>query len=79
MEFVLDCSVACSFLLDDETNNYAEEILKLLQNKKAIVPSIFLFEITGVLKTSVSMKRCNKSQAVSLLECLSATYNYLSI
>lgn len=72
MEFVLDCSVACSFLLGDETDNYADKVLNSLQSKKAIVPALFLFEVTNVLKTSVNQKRCNKSQAISLLECLSA-------
>jgi len=72
MEFVLDCSVACSFLLGDEADNYAEKVLNLLQKKKAIAPSIFLFEVANVFRTSINQKRCSKSQATSLLECLNA-------
>lgn len=41
MRFVLDCSVAISWCMPDETNNEAEVILDLLaRDSETVVPSI---------------------------------------
>lgn len=72
-DFVLDCSVAISWILPDEYSDYAEKILTFLDEKQAIVPSIWYLEIANVLTVSERRGRMTKvqtQQALSLLEFL---------
>lgn len=41
MQFVLDCSVAISWCLVDENNDYANSILAMMVDSEAFVPGIF--------------------------------------
>ena len=50
MKFVLDCSVSMSWCFEDETNDYSEKILNLLQeDNQAKVPPLWRLEIINVL------------------------------
>lgn len=72
-DFVLDCSVAISWILPDEYSDYAEKILTFLDEKQAIVPSIWYLEIANVLTVSERrgrMTQVQTQQALSLLESL---------
>lgn len=40
MQFVLDCSVAISWCLVDEDNNYANSVLTIMPDSEAFVPGI---------------------------------------
>jgi len=47
--FVLDCSVALAWCLEDESNEYADNLLDLLIDQQAIVPSLWHLEVMNVL------------------------------
>lgn len=72
MRFVLDCSVAISWCLTDETNAEAELLLTLLaqENCQAIVPSIFWIEIVNVLVVSERRGRITQTDTAEALEML---------
>jgi hypothetical protein len=48
MQFVLDCSVAISWCLVDENNDYANGILAMMPDCEAFVPGIWSLEIATV-------------------------------
>lgn len=47
--FVLDCSVALAWSLHDEESEYADQVLELLVEQKAIVPPLWNLEVMNVL------------------------------
>ena len=49
MQFVLDCSVAISWCLVDENNDYANYILSIMVDAEAFVPGIWLLEVANTL------------------------------
>jgi len=49
MQFVLDCSVAISWCLVDENNDYANSILSMMVDAEAFVPGIWLLEVANTL------------------------------
>jgi predicted nucleic acid-binding protein len=66
-DFVLDCSVAMSWILPDEYSDYAERILLLLDEQQAVVPSIWYLEITNVLLVSERRGRMTQAQTAQAL------------
>jgi predicted nucleic acid-binding protein len=69
--FVLDCSVAISWCLPDETNDDAEAILHLLaENAEAVVPSIWWLEIVNVLIVAERRQRITETQTAEELAML---------
>lgn len=73
MRFVLDCSVAISWCMPDETNNEAEVILNLLsRDSEAVVPSIWWLEIINVLLVAERRKRITRDIAAEALTKLRA-------
>ncbi|MEM9273676.1 MAG: type II toxin-antitoxin system VapC family toxin [Cyanobacteria bacterium P01_F01_bin.143] len=72
-DFVLDCSVSISWIFSDEHSDYAESVLRLLEDQQAIVPSIWLLEIANVLLVGERRGRITQeqtSQALLLLDAL---------
>lgn len=69
MQFVLDCSVAISWCLPDETNPDAETILTLLAENSltAVVPSIWWLEIVNVLVVAERRGRIGETQTAEAL------------
>ena len=49
IEFVLDCSVAISWCLVDEDNDYANAVLDLMPNAEAFVREIWSLEMAIAL------------------------------
>ena len=49
MDFVLDASVACSWLLNDEFSEYSESVISSLPSKSAVSPALWSLEITNTL------------------------------
>ena len=47
--FVLDCSVAISWILKDEADEEADSLLDLLEEEDAVVPSLWRLELGNVL------------------------------
>ena len=72
-DFVLDCSVSISWIFPDEDSDYAESVLKLLEDRQAIVPSIWFLEMANVLLVGERRERITQAQtswAISLVNAL---------
>ncbi|MBE9210956.1 type II toxin-antitoxin system VapC family toxin [Nostoc sp. LEGE 06077] len=73
MQFVLDCSVAISWCLVDENNDYANGILTMMLDAEAFVPGIWSLEIANVLLVAERRHRMTteqSSEAIALLQSL---------
>ncbi|NJM23232.1 MAG: type II toxin-antitoxin system VapC family toxin [Richelia sp. SM1_7_0] len=73
MQFVLDCSVAISWCLVDENNDYADGILAMMPDSEAFVPLIWSLEIANVLLVAERRNRITteqSSEAIALLQSL---------
>jgi predicted nucleic acid-binding protein len=73
MQFVLDCSVAISWCLVDENNDYANSILTMMVDSEAFVPGIWSLEIANTLVVAERRNRMTKEQsqeAINLLQSL---------
>lgn len=73
MQFVLDCSVAISWCLVDENNDYANCILAMMVDSEAFVPGIWSLEIANTLIVAERRNRMTKEQseeAINLLQSL---------
>lgn len=72
--FVLDASTALVWFLPDETSSVADQTLRLLGKRAAIVPDLFWHEMRNVLLTSYRRKRISLpevSHSMGRLEQLS--------
>jgi hypothetical protein len=49
MQFVLDCSVAISWCLLDENDDYANALLEMMPDYEAFVPLIWSLEVANTL------------------------------
>jgi predicted nucleic acid-binding protein len=81
IEFVLDCSVAISWCLVDEDNDYANAVLDLMPNAEAFVPEIWSLEIANTLLVAERRNRLTVVQsqaAISLLKSLLITIDSLT-
>lgn len=73
MQFVLDCSVAISWCLVDEDNDYADGILTTMPDAEAFLPGIWSLEIANVLLVAERRNRLTQEQseeAIALLQSL---------
>lgn len=74
--FVLDCSVAISWCLPDETDTYADAVLSLLTQPEniveAIVPSIWSLELANTLLISERRGRVSSEQRQEILDLMEA-------
>lgn len=68
MAFVLDCSVALSWLLPDEINPAADGLLDSLVEEPAVVPEIWPLEMANVLLTACRRGRMKDEDLWQLLE-----------
>jgi predicted nucleic acid-binding protein len=63
MIFVLDCSVAISWCLQDEDNTYANAILNIVSGtNQVIVPAFFWLEISNVMWVAERRNRNTREQ-----------------
>ena len=77
MRFVLDCSVAISWCLPDESNAYADAVLILLSaDTEAVVPSIWWLEIVNVLLVAERRRRTTEVQTAEALAVLALAREY---
>lgn len=70
-DFVIDCSVTMAWCFEDESNDYADNILEKLKNGKAVVPSIWSLEVANVLLLSKKHKRISEIESSSFIDLLS--------
>lgn len=79
IKFVLDCSIAISWCLVDEDDDYANKVLDLMSISQAFVPEIWSLEIANTLLVAERRKRMTIEQskeAISLLQSLSIVIDY---
>jgi predicted nucleic acid-binding protein len=71
IQFVLDCSIAISWCLVDESDDYAEAVLAIMPDAEAFVPGIWVLEIANTLLVAERRNRMNQEQterAIRFLE-----------
>lgn len=69
--FVLDCSVTMAWCFKDESSSYAEAVLVSLERTKALVPSLWAFEVANVLLTTERKKRLQEADIFHFTQLLS--------
>jgi len=69
-KFVLDCSVAAAWCFEDEASELTDALLEKVRDFGAVVPSLWLLEITNVLLTAERRKRIAVNEATIRLELL---------
>jgi predicted nucleic acid-binding protein len=62
--FVLDNSIVMAWVFADENDPYALEVLAAMQDHTAIVPPLWMWEITNVLL--VAMRRGRTTETIAL-------------
>ena len=70
IEFVLDCSVAISWCLVDEDNDYANAVLDIMPNAEAFVPEIWSLEIVNTLPVAERRNRMTVEQTQASINWL---------
>lgn len=70
MAFVLDNSISASWILEDEFDLYSSQVLDKLLSEPAIVPSIWVLEITNTMVAGFRRKRISPANQVSTVELL---------
>ena len=81
IEFVLDCSVAISWCLVDEDNDYANAVLDIMPNAEAFVPEIWSLEIVNTLPVAERRNRMTVEQtqaSINWLQSLLITIDSLT-
>lgn len=76
--FILDSSISMSWCFEDEADEYSEQVLRSLNEYKAIVPSLWILEVTNVLLTAEKHNRLNTADSVRFLQILDSLPVYIS-
>jgi predicted nucleic acid-binding protein len=70
MNFVLDCSIAMAWGIEDEATEFTDSLLEELAGGSAKVPSIWFLEVVNVLAISERRGRSNQAQISQFLGLL---------
>ena len=65
--FILDCSVAATWIFDEEASPNTDKLLERASETGAIVPALWHWEVANVLAIGVRRKRIELSSAVERL------------
>ena len=76
--FVLDCSITMTWCFEDEFDEYSKNILQSLKRSKALVPSLWNFEVVNVLLTAEKRKILNIADSTRFMELLNSLPIYIS-
>lgn len=68
--FVLDASMALAWCFDDESGTQAETVLDLFTQSQAIVPTLWLLEISNALVNAERRGRLTAAESARFLELL---------
>jgi predicted nucleic acid-binding protein len=68
---VLDASVAVAWVFEDETTPYTEAVLEFLSRGQAVVPSIWLLEVSNALVVAERRNRLKEADTTRFLLALS--------
>lgn len=71
MRIIVDCSVAVSWFLKDESHPNSEDILKKALTEGMLVPSLFYFELANVIKNAFLKKRISSEGVQDIPRLLS--------
>lgn len=63
MRFVLDNSVVCGWLLEDQATAYTDAVAARLENARAVAPALLRLEYTNVLRTACKRGRLTAYKA----------------
>ncbi|MGB0360291.1 MAG: type II toxin-antitoxin system VapC family toxin [Endozoicomonas sp.] len=69
-KFILDCSIAAAWCFEDEASDTTDNLLERVRDHGAVVPSLWLLEITNVLLQAERRGRITASDATTRLELL---------
>lgn len=72
MPFVLDCSVAMSWIFADETTETTLKLLESLEHDFAVVPQLWHLEVANVLLMATRRKRIRENDWPQLIGALDA-------
>lgn len=72
MPFVLDNSVVCGWLLENQATAYTNAVAEHLQNDRALVPALLHLEYSNVLRTACKRGRLIAQQAQQAIQQLKA-------
>src|SRR3954462_11008984 len=67
-DLVLDRSVVMVWVFEDEDDPYALEVLQALRSFNAVVPPLWMWEVTNVLSVGVGRKRITEERAQGFLQ-----------
>lgn len=70
MSLVVDASMTIAWLLRDERNDKARQVLRRVAAGGAAVPSLWRLEVANVLRNAVRRGRCDAAYAARCLERL---------
>ena len=70
--FVIDASVALLWVFEDESSEYAEAVLKELEDHNAIAPQLWNLEVTNALMVAVRRGRLQAEEFPLLIDALNA-------
>ncbi|MCB1095330.1 MAG: type II toxin-antitoxin system VapC family toxin [Verrucomicrobiae bacterium] len=68
--FVVDASVTCSWILDDEACDYADAVMDRLAEDTALAPALWSLEISNVLLLAERRKRATSARILELRDQL---------
>ena len=72
MTFVLDASAAIAGVLPDESSQRAEAVLSRLTATRAVVPSLWIYEVASALRSAEFRERLSEADSVLALRSLAA-------
>ena len=70
MAFVIDNSVVCGWLLENQASDYADGIARRLTAERAVAPGLLVLEYTNVLRTACRRQQTVASRAQEMLAML---------
>lgn len=69
-KFILDCSIAAAWCFEDEASEVTDSLLERVRDYGAVVPALWLLEISNVLLMAERRNRIAPSDAITRLELL---------
>ncbi len=72
MTFVLDASLALAFCFREEATSSTEAVLESLEGARAVVPAIWVYEVTNGLIMGERRERITRAEARKLMAFLDA-------
>lgn len=70
MTFVVDASIVLTWLFEDESNSYADEVLEVLAHQPALAPVLLVLEVSNALVMAERRGRTKKADTIGALSKL---------